>query len=149
MEDKKVIYQVKNLNHSIMRYCCEKGVDKKRFPTPAQMQILHYISTQKGKKVYQRDIAVALGLRRATLSEILKTMEKNKLIYRVPDKIDSRIKEIFLSDKAKKQFELVKEKLNNTEKALIKNIDQKDLEKFLSVVGKMQENLKEERMNIC
>ena len=65
MENKKAIYQIKDLNHSIMRYCCEIGASKENMPTPAQMQILHYISTQKGKKVYQRDIAVALGLRRA------------------------------------------------------------------------------------
>ena len=149
MENKKAIYQIKDLNHSIMRYCCEIGASKENMPTPAQMQILHYIGSKKDKKVYQRDIALALGLRRATLSEILKTMERNKLISRVPDKTDTRIKQIILSENTKEKFNAVKQTLDETEKALLKNINKKDLEIFLKVISQMQENLKEERMDIC
>lgn len=148
MEKKKAIYQIKNLNHSIMRYCCEIGASKESVPTPAQMQILHYISAQKGKKVYQRDLAIALSLRRATLSEILKTMERNKLISRTPDKTDTRIKEIIISENAKQKFNAVKSTLNKAEETVTKNIDSKDLETFFLVISKMEENLKNERMNI-
>ena len=149
MEKKRAIYQIKDLNHSIVRYCCEIGASKENMPTPAQMQILHYISSQKGKKVYQRDLAVALSLRRATLSEILKTMERNKLISRVPDKNDTRIKEIIISENAKEKFNIVKSTLNQAEKTVTKNIDPKDLNTFFLVINKMEENLKNERMNIC
>ena len=41
MENKKVIFQIKDLNHTIMRYSCENGVKKETLPTPAQMQIIH------------------------------------------------------------------------------------------------------------
>lgn len=149
MEKERVTYQIKNLNHEIIRYICEAGVDKKEFPTPAQMQILHYIFSRKGNKVYQRDIGNALNLRRATLSEILKTMEKNGLISKVPDKNDTRIKEIILNDKALVSFETVKKTLNNVEKTVIRGIDKKDLDIFLSVLAKMNRNIKEERMKVC
>ena len=148
MENKKAIYQIKDLNHSIMRYCCEIGASKENMPTPAQMQILHYISSKKDKKVYQRDIALALGLRRATLSEILKTMERNKLISRIPDKTDTRIKEIIISENAKQKFSDVKSTLNKTKKTINKNIKPKDLKTFFLVIKKMEENLKNERMKI-
>ncbi len=149
MENKKVIFQIKDLNHTIMRYSYENGVKKETLPTPAQMQIIHYICSKKGNKVYQRDIGFALNLRRATLSEILKTMERNKLISRVPDKTDTRIKQIILSENTKEKFNAVKQTLDETEKALLKNINKKDLEIFLKVISQMQENLKEERMDIC
>ena len=113
------------------------------------MQILHYILSKKGDKVYQRDIGNALNLRRATLSEILKTMEKNGLIYKIPDKNDTRIKEIILSDKALINFETVKKSLNSAENVVTKGIDKKDLDIFLSVLAKMNQNIKEERMKIC
>ena len=148
MEKERVTYQVKNLNHEIMRYMCENGVDKKDFPTPAQMQILNYIIRQKGK-VYQRDIAIDLNLRRATLSEILKTMEKNELISRFPDETDNRIKEIVLSAKAKEGFKVVEKILTQAEDAIIKNISADDLEFFFEIIAKMQENIKNERMKIC
>ncbi len=149
MEKLRVTYQIKNLNHEIIRYICETKVEKKEFPTPAQMQILHYIFSKKGDKVYQRDIGNALNLRRATLSEILKTMEKNGLIYKIPDKNDTRIKEIILSDKALINFETVKKSLNSAEKVVTKGIDKKDLDIFLSVLAKMNQNIKEERMKLC
>ena len=143
----KAIYQIKNLNHTIMRYCSKQCNIKENLPTPAQMQILHFIGSKK-EKVYQRDIAKALGLRRATLSEILKTMERNELISKVADKNDTRIKEIILSEKAKQKFISAKKSLEKTEETIIQDIDSKDLEIFFKVINKMKNNL-EERMKIC
>ncbi len=147
--EKKAIYQIKNLNHSIMRYCFLMGKFKENMPTPAQMQILNYINSKKGEKVYQRDIAITLKLRRATLSEILKTMERNNLISKVSDKTDTRIKQIIISKTAKEKFKEVTTILDNAEKTITQNIDSKDLETFFQVISKMEENLKNERMNIC
>lgn len=144
----KAIYQIKNLNHTIMRYCYITGVLKENLPTPAQMQILQYIGS-KGGKVYQRDIATSLGLRRATLSEVLKTMERNKLISKVSDENDTRIKRIILSENAKRKFEAVKKILDDTERAALQDISQDDLNIFFNVVKQMQENLNKERMDIC
>lgn len=149
MDKKRVIYQIKNLNHLIIRYTCKKSLENENFPTQTQMQIIHYMCSNKGKKVYQKDIGNALNLRRATLSEVLKTMEKNELISKITDKADTRVKQIILSEKAKQKFEFVKNSFDQTENALIKDIDPKDLETFLNVINKMQENLKNERMNIC
>ena len=104
MEKLKTIYQIKNLNHIIVRYCSSQKDLKENLPTPAQMQILDFIRKNQNNKIYQRDIGQNLGLRRATLSEILKTMEKNNLISRISDNKDTRIKEIILSDTAKEKF---------------------------------------------
>ncbi len=149
MQTKRVTYQIKNLNHEIIRYICETDVDKKKLPTPAQMQILHYIISKNGEKIYQKDIAIALNLRRATLSEILKTMEKNNLISRIQDQNDTRKKEIIISQTAKDNFQIVKNKLNRAETAITKNISNQDLQIFSEVINKMTENLKNERVDIC
>ena len=149
MENLKAIYQIKNLNHIIVRYCSSKKDIQETLPTPAQMQILHFLGMHKNEKIYQRDIAIALGLRRATLSEILKTMEKNNLISRISAQNDTRKKEIILSKNAKEKFEAVKCALEQTEKEAIKNINQKDLEIFFKVAKQIENNLNKERMNIC
>lgn len=147
--EQKVIYQIKDLNHAIMRYSSELKLTKENLPTPAQMQIIHYMCQRKGQTIYQRDIAKALGLRRATLSEILKTMEKNNLISKIADKNDTRIKEVILNATAEAKFQTVKKALESTEKTLIKSINENDLEIFCHVIEQMRENLKNERMNIC
>lgn len=142
MENKRVTYLIKDLNHEIIRYICLSGIDKQNMPTPAQMQILHFIISKQNEKIYQKDIGNALNLRRATLSEILKTMEKNNLIFRVKDKNDTRKKEIIISDTAKKDFQIVKTTLNQAEKVLKNNINQEELQLFFKIINKMKENLK-------
>ena len=52
-------------------------------PSIAQMQIIKYILKHDGKTIYQRDLEEVFNLRRATISGILKTMEKNNVIIRV------------------------------------------------------------------
>lgn len=148
MEKLKTIYQIKNLNHIIVRYCSSQKDLKENLPTPAQMQILDFIRKNQNNKIYQRDIGQNLGLRRATLSEILKTMEKNNLISRISDNKDTRIKEIILSDTAKEKFKQVKKLLENTEKTATQNIDEKELEIFFKVAKQIENNLKE-RMKTC
>lgn len=148
MEKLKTIYQIKNLNHIIVRYCSSQKDLKENLPTPAQMQILDFIRKNQNNKIYQRDIGQNLGLRRATLSEILKTMEKNNLISRISDNKDTRIKEIILSDTAKEKFKHVKKLLENTEKTATQNIDEKELEIFFKVAKQIENNLKE-RVKTC
>ena len=148
MEKLKTIYQIKNLNHIIVRYCSSQKDLKENLPTPAQMQILDFIRKNQNNKIYQRDIGQNLGLRRATLSEILKTMEKNNLISRISDNKDTRIKEIILSDTAKEKFKQVKKLLENTEKTATQNIDEKELEIFFKVAKQIESNLKE-RVKTC
>ena len=149
MEKQRVTYLIKDLNHEIIRYICLSGIDKQNMPTPAQMQILHFIISKQNEKIYQKDIGNALNLRRATLSEILKTMEKNNLIFRIKDQTDTRKKEIIISDTAKNNFQIVKDKLNEAEKVITSGIKKEDLELFFKIINKMKENLKNERMNIC
>ena len=148
MEKLKTIYQIKNLNHIIVRYCSSQKDLKENLPTPAQMQILDFIRKNQNNKIYQRDIGQNLGLRRATLSEILKTMEKNNLISRISDNKDTRIKEIILSNTAKEKFKQVKKLLENTEKTATQNIDEKELEIFFKVAKQIENNLKE-RVKTC
>lgn len=149
MEKQRVTYLIKDLNHEIIRYICLSGIDKQNMPTPAQMQILHFIISKQNEKIYQKDIGNALNLRRATLSEILKTMEKNNLIFRIKDQTDTRKKEIIISETAKNNFQIVKDKLNEAEKVITSGIKKEDLELFFKIINKMKENLKNERMNIC
>ena len=149
MEKQRVTYLIKDLNHEIIRYICIADIEKQKMPTPAQMQILHFIISKQNEKIYQKDIGNALNLRRATLSEILKTMEKNDLIFRIKDQIDTRKKEIIISETAKNNFQIVKDKLNEAEKVITSGIKKEDLELFFKIINKMKENLKNERMNIC
>ena len=82
-----------------------------------------------------------LNTSRATVSSVLKTMEKYKLIDRVTDETDTRTKRIKLNEESKKIFEENKKKFAELESQLIKDIDPKELDIFLKVLNKMKDNI--------
>ena len=44
-------------------------------PSPTQMRIIDYIIQNEDKPIYQKDLESIFNLRRATISEVLITME--------------------------------------------------------------------------
>lgn len=146
--DQKVLYQIKNLDKMIFRCifygsnnedeCCIKSM---KMPTQTQMQIIAYIIKHPNEEVYQKDLEEVLNLRRATVSGVLHTMEKNNLIKRVTDNKDTRAKKIILDCKAQYIFEQNRKKIEKLEEIIIKDISKSDMETFMKVIQKMKDNI--------
>ena len=150
MKSHETLYKIRSLEKMIIRlFIDEKEFipeqcnlkNQKIFPTPTQMQIIAYILKHKNEDIYQRDLENVLKLRRATVSGVLKTMEKNGFIIRITDKEDTRIKKIILNKNAEEIFEKSEKKLDELEKIVIKDISKTDLKIFSNVIDKMKENI--------
>lgn len=137
-----ILEEIKELDISILRLIISS--DDKICPlSPSQMKIIAYIFNKEGT-IYQRDLEKDLNLRRATLSGILNTMEKNNLLSRVPSDNDTRSKKIILNKKTKEIFSKKREKLIEVENILIKGIERDELSSFLNTIDKMKNNIKKE-----
>lgn len=147
MEKSRVLYQIKSLDKMIMRYfLCniENHIDMdviKPFLTPTQMQIIEYILEHHEEEIYQKDLEDVLNLRRATVSGVLQTMEKNGLLERVVYSEDARTKKIILNDKAKEIFMMRQKELETLEDLMTRGIDVKELDIFSKVLDQMKENI--------
>lgn len=141
---KKGIYcQIKDLEILIVRILFNTAkLDKFRPPTITQARIMDYILEHK-EEVYQKDLEKALNLRRATVSEVLKTMEKKNLIKREKNSLDARSKKIILLENSKCSHNKIKNNIARLEETLIENITKEELEIFTVVLKKMQYNLKD------
>lgn len=141
---KKGIYcQIKDLEILIVRILFNTAkLDKFRPPTITQARIMDYILEHK-EEVYQKDLEKALNLRRATVSEVLKTMEKKNLIKRERNSLDARSKKIILLENSKSSHNKIKNNIAQLEETLIENITKEELEIFTAVLKKMQYNLKD------
>lgn len=146
MNNSSILVQIKSLEQIIMRdffikIINDEKIKMKNFPSPTQMQIVDYILQNKGNPVFQKDLEKVVNLRRATISEVLKTMEKNNLIERCISSTDSRTKEIKLSKETKKIFEIKKKKILELEEIIKKDISDSELQTFSNVISKMKENI--------
>lgn len=143
MEDKNIFNSIKELEKGIVRKIMSETSHDEMFSKPsiAQMQIIKYILKHDGKTIYQRDLEEVFNLRRATISGILKTMEKNNVIIRVCDPNDARGKIVILSDDAKKFFKEKETLFKKIETVLKKDISKEELEIFYKVILKMRDNI--------
>lgn len=145
MEKNKVLYEIKTLEKLIARYllnindCCFEVQGSP--PTPTQMQIIDYILNHPNEDIHQRDLENVLNLRRATVSGVLQTMEKNLLIERVHFAGDARAKKIILNENAKKMFLECEEQISRLGALVTYGINDSDLKTFCSVINKMKENI--------
>lgn len=150
MKKNNLLYQIKSLEKMIVRNLLGDNEIEKReeqanvmqLPTPTQMQIIEYILNHTSEDIYQRDLEDILNLRRATVSGVLHTMEKNNLIRRVTDNEDTRSKKILLNNKAKEIFLRNQKKMDKTEQTITQNIPKEDLEVFSRVIQMMKNNMK-------
>ena len=143
MEDKNIFNSIKELEKGIVRKIMSEISHDEMYSKPsiAQMQIIKYILKNDGKIIYQRDLEEVFNLRRATISGILKTMEKNNVIIRVCDPNDARGKIVILSDDAKKFFKEKETLFKKIETVLKKDISKEELEIFYKVILKMRDNI--------
>ena len=143
MHDYKVLYEIKTLEKLIVRNIMnEEEICSMKTPTPTQVQIMEYILEHQNEEVYQKDLEDILNLRRATVSGVLQTMEKNGLLDRQISKNDARVKKIILSKKAEQLFLEKKKQFEKIEKALVQDISEKELRTFSNVLNKMMLNAK-------
>lgn len=143
MDDKNIFNSIKELEKGIVRKIMSETSHDEMYSKPsiAQMQIIKYILKHDGKTIYQRDLEEVFNLRRATISGILKTMEKNNVIIRVCDPNDARGKIVILSDDAKKFFKEKETLFKKIETVLKKDISKEELETFYKVILKMRDNI--------
>lgn len=146
---RKVAFEIKRLDNMITRKICE-NVKKENIKNISHMQanILRFLYVNKERKIYQSDIEHEIDLRRSTVSGILKTMEKNGLIIRKDSMVDTRKKEVMLTDKSVLKYKDMEKKVMLFEKKLLNGISLEDEKVFFKVIDKISSNLKEERKKL-
>lgn len=113
--------------------------------TGARGNILDYILLESEKhNVYQKDIEKEFGLRPSTATEVLKNLEDEELIVRIPDEEDARFKKIVFTDKAEKIKSILRQEIERTEEVLLRGITPEEKEIFLKITEKMLKNLESE-----
>ena len=91
--------------------------------------------------VFQKDIEKEFGITRSTASKVISLMESKGLIIRKSVSNDLRLKQLVLTDEAKKIVLAVKEDLNKFEKRLTYGLIEEEKELLSSILGKIEKNI--------
>lgn len=119
-------------------------------PTRMQCATMHYLREHTGEDVFQKDLEAAFSVSGATASNILKVMEKDGLITRVPMPQDARLKKLEMTEKGIAFDEAAHAHVVRLEKGMKKGFTEEELTIFRgyldrltqNIVGLMEENTK-------
>ena len=110
-------------------------------PSPLQGKILKYIVENEGKEIYQKNLEERFNVSKATISEVLQTME-NKLIERIQNSQDARLKQIILTETSRKRFNEMEKSFRILNQELEKGLSEEEKQQFIVTLNKMKNNIK-------
>ena len=103
--------------------------------------VIGYLYDNRHRDVFQRDIEKQFSVRRPTMTEILKLMEKNGLLVRERDKNDARLKKIKLTPLALSIHERHEKHIESFETFLREGISDDEMKGFFAVLEKLNSNI--------
>ena len=136
--NKDYLFEIGEIHHLAGKIIMKSEPCSNR-PTASQIRFIDYLADHD--EVYQSDFEKEFNISRATVYDVLNTMEKKGIITREKSNVDTRKNRVILNNDVLEQHKRVKEKINNINKELIKNIESKDLIVFESVIEQMNKNM--------
>ncbi len=126
--------EVGRLLHQTMKERTERaGIN------PTYRQFIHFLSEHDG--VTQLDLANVTHLAAPTVSITLQKMEQEGLIIRRTDAKDQRQLLVYITETGRTICEKAREQIRNVEEQTLKGISEQDIQKLLSILSQMRENL--------
>lgn len=140
---KNIGHKVRIAHIAIDKYfntCWEKaGVE----PTRMQCATMRYLREHAEQDVFQKDLEEAFSITGATATNILKVMEKDGIITRVPMSHDARLKKLELTEKGHKLDEEARANVRRLEEGMKKGFSEEELELFRNYLERMTQNVTE------
>ena len=135
--NRDIFLNLKYFSQLIKKKACSNAPAVKISST--QMMIVDYLLSHGD--VTQRELEGYLKASRATISDVIKTMEKNGIVLKKACVVDSRMNLITLTDLAKDKINEFKDKFMTIQDNALDGITDEELSIFNDVVKKMINNL--------
>ena len=110
-------------------------------PTRMQCGTMHFLREHEGQDVFQKDLEEAFSITGATATNILKVMEKDGLITRVPMQQDARLKKLELTEKGKALDDVARANVVRLEEGMEKGFTEEELTIFREYLDRMTQNI--------
>lgn len=141
--DREIGYEIRVLNNTIRNSInsmkLNKDIKSNPHTTRLHAWVIGFVFHSKNP-VYQKDIETEFQIKRSTASTLLASMEKNGLITRRSVDHDARLKQVILTDKARKMHETFLVTAKKVEENLARGLSDEELRNFFSTLDKISDN---------
>lgn len=145
MNERSIGHSIKTLNNLM---CRQFDRARKRCmgedATVMHIWILRFIDRRGDEATFQKDVEKEFKISKSTVTNILKLMEKKKLITRESVDYDDRLKKLCLTEKGRQITDTMKQSAMKSDKMLIEGIEPEKLEIFYEVLDHIKYNIENE-----
>ncbi len=110
-------------------------------PTRMQCATLHYLRSHKDEDVFQKDLEAAFSISGATVTNILKVMEKEGLITRVSTEKDARLKKLEMTEKGIQYDKVAHANVIRLEEGMEKGFTEEEITRFRAYLDRLTQNI--------
>lgn len=110
-------------------------------PTRMQCATLHYLRHHEGEDVFQKDLEAAFSISGATATNILKVMEKDGLIVRIPMENDARLKKLVMTEKGMRYDEVARTNVIRLGEGMEKGFTEEEITRFREYLDRLTQNI--------
>ena len=142
--ERHIGYEIKALSNLMRRKMWEQAgrPDCDEF-TEMQGMLLGFLCRNRDQEIFQKTLEEVYSIRRSTASRLLKNMEAEGLIVRLPVSRDARLKRVMVTPKAEALNQQAAIRIQYVEAALTRGLTQEELDQFMATVEKLKHNLTE------
>jgi DNA-binding MarR family transcriptional regulator len=110
--------------------------------TISQFRVLAYLWEHENHKINQKQIHEFLEIKPSSMTKLITLLETKNLIKKEPDTEDARNTTIVLTKKGMKIKQICIKNIKETEKYLLKDFSQKEIETLVLLLLKIKEKIK-------
>ena len=138
--ERHVGYEIKALSNLMRRKIWElHGGPDDEF-TEMQGMLLGFLCRNRDQEIFQKTLEEVFSIRRSTASRLLKQMEAEGLIVRLPVSRDARLKRIVVTPKAEALTQQAAARIQSMEAALTRGLTQAEIDQLMATVEKLKRN---------
>ena len=104
-----------------------------------QPQLVFILSKESG--LIQTDLAARLQIKPATLTVMLRRMEKAGLVFRRHDKQDQRISRTFITEKGRNTFKMAENVMKEIDTEMYKGFEAEERKRLKEYLSRIRDNL--------
>lgn len=139
--EKHLGHKFRIIHNMIDKYFEKRWDDSIHYLTRVQCATLHYLYDHRDQNVFQKDIETAFSITGATATNILKGLERQKLIMREPMPEDARLKKIVLLESGVACHKQAYRNIIHMEETLAAGFSEEDLETLRNMLDHIIANL--------
>lgn len=134
-------YKIRLIHNEVHKRMEAKRLKNTDEATGMQRWIMGFLMEHDGQEICQREIEAEFSVSRATVSQMLAVMERQGLICRAPVAHDARLKQIVLTERARKMVKQARADVDEMEALLTAGMTEAERAQFLGYLDRVLKNL--------